>query len=401
MIMWLVVLPLLGLAIYCLAGALYLFWLLAAALSWRFLVPSKPEVLPKPRLVVAIPAHNEEKLVGRTIESILQCEYPPHLREVVVIADNCSDATAHVARLHGAQALERNESSLRGKGYALDFFIERHLPLTDAEAVVFVDADTIVSRNFLLTVSRCIEEGINVGQVRYTVENARDGWRPAMQFISFALKDHVRALGRQALGCSGGLFGNGMFFLREILLQRGWPATSIVEDVEFAAGLVSDGIRIAYAPDAFVTSGMPVSNSAHLVQKARWETGQWRMAIDYGAPLLRRAFIKRSLDALLWGVELLIPPLMVLGIVACLLLLTSLAGLALTSNPLMLMPAIVSGAAVSLLFIYAGGGLLYSGAPWCVWRSLWMLPGYALWKVWLYLKLAIQGAPKEWVRTER
>ncbi|MBI5094611.1 MAG: glycosyltransferase family 2 protein [Candidatus Hydrogenedentes bacterium] len=387
-------------ALGCLACALYLIILLGAALVGG--TGKATKIAAELKLVVVIPAHDEEKLLARTIGSIQCCDYPSELREVVVVADNCTDRTADVARACGATVLERTDASRRGKGHALDYFIGQYLASHElVNAVIVIDADNVVTPNLLAAVSQRVVEGCVAGQVRDAADNAEEGWRPSMQYISLALKNHVRALGRQALGCSGGLFGNGMFFSRDLLLGRGWPATSIVEDVEFASRLIMEGVKIAYAPEASVSTSMPVSSAAAEAQKSRWEAGQFRMARSCGIPLLRHAVLTLSLDALLWGIDLMIPPLMMLFAFAGLVLAVSVVGLALSSSSLMIALASVSGAASVLLVVYAIGGLWCSRAPKCVWFSLLKLPAYGLWKAGLYLGMAVNGAPKEWVRTGR
>ena len=402
MMAWIVFFLLLVPTVACLIWAVYLTVLLVAAVAGRNLAYKGEKSGRALQVVVAIPAYNEEQLVERTIESIKQCEYPPELREIVVIADNCTDHTAEIARECGVTVLERHNELLRGKGYALSFFIEQYLICKkDVNAVVVIDSDTVVSPNLLHVVSRYISGGAQAGQVRDAVGNAEDGWRPAMQFVSLALKGHVRALGRDVFGCSAGLFGNGMFFTRDLLVKEGWPANSIVEDTEFGLRLALEGIKVQYAPEATALALMPTSDAAGKTQKARWEFGQIRMAKSFVPRLARILFGKQSLSAFLWLLELTTPPLVPLFAIALTLFVTSCGAWILVANNLTAVLLLASGSSALLLSVYAVGGLLMSRAPWCVWRSLLALPLYVLWKVRVYGGLALKGGPKQWIRTDR
>lgn len=389
-------------ALFCLLCALYLAVLLVAAFAGSRTRRAAVGTASVIRLAVAIPAHNEEKLLARTIESVLECDYPRDAFEIVVVADNSTDHTADVARGYKVTVLEREDALLRGKGYALEFFIRHYLSTHEAvEAVIVIDADSLVSTNLLRTVNVCIASGSVAGQVRDTTDNAGDGWRTAMQFISLALKNHVRALGRQALGCSAGLFGNGMFFSRRLLLERGWPAKSIVEDTEFGLNLALDGIGVCYAPEAEVLALMPTTDAAGQVQKTRWEFGQWQLLRGNLLPLIRAAIWRRSSELLLWCFELLTPPLVTLFAVNGFILLFSLVIVSLMPTWSTLIPVVLSASGVALLGLYAVGGLILSRAPRVVWGSLLMLPVYAFWKARVYARLLVRGGPAAWIRTDR
>src|SRR5947209_3531591 len=95
----------------------------------------------RPSVGILIPAHNEESGITATIASLL-----PQLKQgdqILVIADNCSDNTAGVARAAGATVRERFDQHLRGKGYALDFGV-RCMHEQPPAILIIVDADCIV-----------------------------------------------------------------------------------------------------------------------------------------------------------------------------------------------------------------------------------------------------------------
>ena len=173
--------------------------------------------LPRLRFDVVVPAHDEEAEIARTVESLLALDYPRELFRVVVIADNCRDHTAARAAAAGAQVMVRNEPEHRGKGYALAHAFGRSLAEDFADAVVVVDADTVVSSNLLTAFAGRFETGAAVVQADYGVRNPRSSWRTRMMTIALATFHGVRSLARERLGLSCGLRGNGMGFSRAVL----------------------------------------------------------------------------------------------------------------------------------------------------------------------------------------
>ena len=394
-----------------LAGVFSLLLLLAAAKASRPV--TRPFVECRPlRLAVIIPAHDEELLLAATLQSLLAQKYPVNCLEIVVVADNCSDATAQVGRAAGATVLERTSAAERGKGYALNFAIS-HLLARPAppDGFLIVDADTWVDPEFLACMNARLlageaPNGLAAWQARYGVLNTQDGWRVSLMAGAFDLVNHVKPLGREALGLSTGLKGNGMAFSRAVAAQVAWPGCSLTEDLDYGLELARRyGLRVGYAPEARVLAQMPADASQGASQRARWEEGRARMARERALPLLGEGLRRRSL--LLWdmGWDLLVPPMAELSGLLFVWIVLIAVGAAAHLLPHSEAWAAAAGLAVIGLFLYVLGGFRIAGAPREAYHALLRAPFYALWKFALLLPRAtakISGKKsEEWVRTAR
>jgi 1,2-diacylglycerol 3-beta-glucosyltransferase len=350
------------------------------------------------RFDIIVPAHNEENGIGATLASLRSMEYPQARFRVIVVADNCSDKTAENARATGVIVLERNDPGLRGKGYALAYGYERSVADGFADAVVVVDADTTVSPNLLSAFSSRLTAGDQALQAEYGVLNGSSSWRTRLMVIAFALFHSVRSLGRERLGLSCGLRGNGMCFSTDLLRRVPPRAFSIVEDVEYGIALGLAGVRVSYVHAAKVLGEMPASTAASRTQRERWESGRWQLARKYALGLARESISKRSLVLLDLALDLVIPPLTWLVALAAGGTFLSLLAVARFSLPLAVLSPWL--AAVLGLCVYVGRGVQLSGGGRRAALDLLLVPGYALWKLTLLLRRQ-RRSPNEWVRTAR
>ncbi|MDE3095516.1 MAG: glycosyltransferase [Chloroflexota bacterium] len=382
-----------------------LLWLLAAPLAGASaylgvlavlaLVPWPRPVAPATalrRFAVVVPAHNEARTLPALLRSLGEADYPAGLVRTLVVADNCDDATAAVARSLGADAYERRDTTAVGKGCALAFGIER----LDArhDAVVFVDADCTVSANLFRACNDRLAAGADVVQAYYTMRIAGASSTRLVRELALALVHRLRPLGKRWYGGSAGLKGSGMCFSRHALDRLGWTASGLAEDVEQHIRLVRQGVRVAFAPEATVTGESPAALRDAAGQHRRWEAGRLTAARREGVPLLLSALRQRSLLQLDTAIELLVPPVSLLGaavpaLLAAALLMGS-AGL-----------AVVAGAALAALAAYLLSGLmLMRPSARDLAQCAIALPRYMLWKLWLYARAATSKAGG-WERTER
>jgi 1,2-diacylglycerol 3-beta-glucosyltransferase len=366
-----------------------------------------------PRISVVVPAHDEKLVLAATLESLLVQEYPTSLFEIVVVADNCTDSTAQIARDYQVTVLERFNAKERGKGYALDWAISQLLARVQApDAVVIVDADTWVAPDFLKIMATELEgckdgNGCCAIQGRYGVLNATEGWRSSLMAGAFDLVNHVRPLGADRLGLSVALKGNGMAFTREVLLRARWKGHSITEDMDYGLDLIRLRIRVRYVPEALVLAQMPVTAGQAASQRERWEGGRYRLLRERALPILKEGLLRHNLPVFDAGIALLIPPLAEL--VALLLLWGGLIVFGSARHLLFGPVAFAAAFALSLggFLTYVFGGLWISGAPREVYRSLFKAPFYIVWKLALYVSGFVQrrrsasGAQQEWIRTGR
>lgn len=360
--------------------------------------PSPAAGPPHLKFTLVVPAHDEETGIAATVSSLRSLDYPPELRRVLVVADNCRDATAQRAREAGADVLVRHDPERRGKGYALALAFDRVLSDAFADAVVVVDADTLVSSNLLRAFAARLDDGAPAIQAHYGVRNPEASWRTGMTALAFALFHGVRSQGRERLGCSAGLRGNGMCFARRVLEQVPHQAFSVVEDLEYGIRLGLAGHRVHYAPEAEVLGEMPGQAGTSRSQRRRWEGGRLLMARRYALALLRRGAAERDRVLLDLALDLLTPPLAHLSGGAV----TGLAVAAVASwffgRPLAALW--LWGAGVAAIGIYVIRGWRLSGLRWRGLSVLLHAPEYLAWKVGLALGRRPESRD-EWVRTPR
>jgi GT2 family glycosyltransferase len=382
-------------------STLYLLGLLLAARSARRRGAkrnaSAASAAPGPnlRLVVLVPAHDEEAGIAATLAALTGAAYPREERRIIVIADNCGDRTADVAAAAGAEVWERTDPGLRGKGHALAWALERLLALDDRfDGVVFVDADCIVSANLLAAVDVRLRGGARAMQVDYVAGNPQDSSASALRFAAFAVGDTVRFLGKERLGLSCGLVGTGMAFSRDLLERNPWTATGLVEDGEFHMRLVLAGERVEFVPEAQVSQAVPTSLKASSSQQARWEMGKLQLIRRWSGRLALAGLLKRDALRLHAGLECLVPPQSVIAIGN---LGSALAGLLLGSRRLLVLSLFTAVAQGT--FVLAGLRLVR--APAYVYRALLSAPALVVNKIGLYGRLLSGRGPTAWVRTVR
>jgi cellulose synthase/poly-beta-1,6-N-acetylglucosamine synthase-like glycosyltransferase len=383
--LWAIGLPLAAMSGYLL--------LLSAAAALAPRRSGGPGRAPARRFAILVPAHNEELLLPDLLASLGGLDYPADRYRVYVVADNCSDATAALARAQGARVFERSDQTLLGKGHALRWLLERVWAEGDYDAVVVLDADTVVSANFLRVMDGRLGRGERAIQAYYTVRDAAGSRGAGLRALALAAVHYLRPQGREALGGSAGLKGNGMVFAADLARRHPWPA-SLTEDIEYHLELLLAGERVRFAPDAVVAAEMPAGLRGAQTQNVRWERGRIEMLRRYGPKLLAAALRRRSFMLLDAAVDQLIPPLSLLvgGAGLCL------AGGALLGSGAL---ALLGGLALAAQASYLGASLALAGVPWRVCLALLYAPGYLLWKLWLYARVVAGRERQGWVRTAR
>ncbi|HEY3057957.1 MAG TPA: glycosyltransferase family 2 protein [Chloroflexota bacterium] len=374
-----------GLAL--LAG--YLLLLTLAALFGRRALPAAGPATR--RFAVLVPAHDEELVIGRLLRSLSAVDYPNF--DVCVVADNCTDRTAEIARGFGARVFERFDAVEKAKGFALRWLLSQ---LTERyDAFVVLDADSVVEPNLLRAMDARLASGSQVIQVYYSVLNASASAVSGLRYAALAALHYVRPLGRSALGLSVGLKGNGMCFSAPVLERFGWDWFTLAEDVEFHLALVRSGVRVDFAWETTVLADMPVTLAQAASQNQRWEGGRLQLLRSHVLGLLLDGLRLRSLLRIDAAVEQLIPPLSVpflLGFV------TLVIALALGAVP----AALVAAASLVGQMLYLASGLLLVRAPLKAYLALSSAPVYIAWKVGLYATSLIQSRrAQSWVRTSR
>lgn len=363
--------------------------------------PLKPPAAPAPTLKfdLVVPAHNESVGIAATVKSLLGVDYPQVLRRVWVVADNCTDDTALRAREAAATVLERSDPERRGKGYALAYAFERSLGDGYADAVVVVDADTVVSTNLLTAFSARLNAGAVAVQAHYGVRNPDASWRTRLMRMALAMFHQVRSTARERWQVSCGLRGNGMCFRSALLREVPHDAFSLVEDLEYGIRLGRAGHRVVYAPEASVLGEMVAGHHASVSQRHRWEHGRATMARRLGWPLLRESASRRSALLLDLAMDMLVPPLSRLAVVTGAGLVASSVLVALTGHGASAL-SLYCFSALSL-GLYGFAGWLHSGAGLRGLLDLALAPAYVAWKAWLMFQRPAAKKTEDWVRTTR
>jgi cellulose synthase/poly-beta-1,6-N-acetylglucosamine synthase-like glycosyltransferase len=392
-----------------------MYLLLLTAAAWiaksRYQTSSTPH---RQRFGILVPAHNEEKLLPLTLASLKKIAYPKSAFDIHVIADNCSDRTAEVAEAYGVYVHIRRDINRLGKGHALNWCYQQlGRNSLKYDALVYVDADTTVSENFLTVIDQALASGAKAVQAYYAVKDAQLSWNTSLRYAALAVLHYLRPLGRMILGGSAGLKGNGMVIASELLTDNFWSG-SITEDIEAHMQLLLTGIPVQFAPQAVVWGEMPLTFEQSQTQLNRWEAGRLEMARKYvpallrvsGKSLLRLHFRKAYLyfDAAL---EHLIPPFSVLftAAVVCL----GAAGFFLLLGN-WLEPEIRAIAWINLVValllvfgqvIYLLSGLVMVRAPAYIYRNLLYAPWFMLRKLGQLARVLVHRRPQSWVKTPR
>ena len=354
---------------------------------------------PRTRLVVLVPAHNEEALIGRCLASLRAQIYPQSLVSVVVVADNCTDNTAWLAHQAGAEVLIRHDPRRRGKGHALRWAMDQMTGAARPDAFVVVDADSVADPRLLAGLASMYETGAEAAQAEYLVSSDDESSpRVRLRAAAFLLFHRVRFAGRAALGLPCSLVGNGMLFAGDLIERHPWDAFTGAEDLEYSVKLRLAGVRPVFAGSALVRGPVPASRRAAQRQRERWEGGRLHV-VRTSLPTVLRRIAHGQLALADLAVDLATPPL---GLLATLsaggaTLAVGLWSAGLTSAWTVL-PWVAAALAVAGYVVL---GLRAAGAPARVYLDLLSAPRFLVEKL-LGTAGVLRSRPAEmWVRTER
>ena len=254
-----------------------IFWLYQLMVSICSLVKLKDKPILEEKnnkFMAIIPAHNEESVVVNLIESLKRQDYPKELYDIYVIADNCTDHTAEVARNAGAIVYERFDPSKKTKGYALNWFLKQKIE-EDApyDAFCIFDADNIVDVNFLKNMNKKLCQGEDVVQGYRDIKNPTDSWITAGYAIFYWTMNRFYHLARYNLGLSPLINGTGFMVRFDVVKPDGWDTQTLTEDIEFSLKRIIKGKKLGWATDAIVYDEQPVGFKQSWSQRSRWTVG--------------------------------------------------------------------------------------------------------------------------------
>jgi hypothetical protein len=265
---------------------------------------------PDATVAVLIPAHNEAAGIEATLR-VLRAQLRPGDR-MLVVADNCNDDTAAVARQAGAEVLERSNAVDRGKGFALDFGV-RHLSAHPPSMALIVDADCLLDAGALDTLAGlCGSTGRPVQALYEMTAPAGSGLRARVSAFAWRVRNRVRPLGWWVVGAPCQLMGTGMMFPWALLRDAPLASGHIAEDVQLGADLALRGRPPLFAPQARVTSQFPDTADAAASQHRRWEHGNLALMFAHGPRLIAAGLRRADAGLLALAADLMVPPLALL-----------------------------------------------------------------------------------------
>ena len=353
------------------------------------------ENVERPKTTVLIPAHNEAEQIKEVIEVLLT--QLTQQDQVIVIADNCHDNTAEIARGTGVKVLERENLTDRGKGYALDYAIQQ-LKHDPPEVLVILDGDCLLEPNVIKNIScQAIATGRPI-QSAYLMDQPEDpSFKDNISMFSLKVKNLVRLLGLNRLGWHSLLTGSGMAFPWSLISQISLAGSKTTDDTQLTVDLALAGSTPIFCEQAKVIGRLMKDQNA-LSQRSRWEHGHLEMIIAEVPRLLKAFVTKGSFPALGLALDILIPPLSLLVMTWFISMVAIWLATILTS--ISLVPAII----ISLAGFFLISGMFFAwikfGRSDLPVQNLIAIPFYILGKIPIYLKFLINPQSR-WLKTER
>jgi cellulose synthase/poly-beta-1,6-N-acetylglucosamine synthase-like glycosyltransferase len=348
-----------------------------------------------PRLLFLVPAHDEELLISACVRSLLEMSYPATHRRVIVIADNCSDATARLARERGAESLERVDPKLPGKPRAIAWALSQ-IDLREWDACVIVDADSTVAPTFALGLAKVAPLNDIVFQPNNGVLNEFENWLTRLGGLLGRCRFQVTYPLKQSAGLNCPI-SNGMGFGTNLLMRDGWRSFSITEDTELYAIYTEAGVTIRHASAASLFSQEARSLEQGATQRRRWIAGRFHIIREWGPRLLRSPHIgwRQKLDAF---VELGLPaPVLHLVVAGA----TIAAALVSVRGQVGWWIACLAAASLSGIVITTITVIGRHPQPWRTIFSFFMLPIYAGWRLVVVVGTLATVRDTTWRRTAR
>jgi len=373
-------------------GVLYLYFLAIVGVFGKRKLPSPSRDY---AIRILVPAYNEEAGIADTLTSLQKLE-PAGRVEIVVIADNCTDRTAEIARAHGVRVLERTDPGHRGKGEALEWAIEQ-CGLDDCDVVLVTDADTGVESNALGVIAAAIESGAEVVQLNFEV-TAGDGSPLArLQNIANAVENRCFYHGRSLLRLPILLRGSGMAFTSNVLRNHPFRSHSITEDSDFAVDLMRGGVRVDYVMESTISTAATSTYDQSQAQRDRWATGIFGLIRSRMMPLIRTGLSKGRFNLIesAFSFILLSRPTMIYFAAIC--MMVSLV----CSVEHRVVFLIWSDLLGVLIILYLISGIFFVKDKKAALKALLHAPAFGVWLLVVQARALFSRKDRKWVRTER
>ncbi|WP_293336771.1 glycosyltransferase family 2 protein [Microcoleus sp. CAWBG58] len=386
---------LLAIALIVLIPVAVLFLECCAAFLSSFGTTTAETQEPRPKVAVLIPAYNEAAGIAATISTILP-QLTPQDR-LLVIADNCTDATAEIARNSGASAIERHDTERKGKGYALDFGLQS-IASDPPEVIIMVDADCICQPDAIDKLARVAMAEQRPVQATYLMEQPPNPTpKDSISALAFLVKNLVRPSGLKQLGFPSLLTGTGMAFPWLIIRDVPLASSNIVEDMQMSLDLAIAGHPTVFCPEARVTGCLPQQQQVAKTQRTRWEHGHLQTLLTQTPRLATASIEQQRFDLMAIALDLAVPPLSLLVAIWLAAFAASILAAAIGASTI---PAILLGVQGLLILVSIVSAWAKFGRADISGATLLSVPFYILWKIPLYLGFILKRQTK-WVRTER
>lgn len=257
---------------------------------------------PQLRFLVLVPAHNEEAVIGDIINNLSHMEYPRELYDFYILADNCTDRTAEVARSMGANVLESHKDgpdAPTGKPIALEKALRALDGYQDKyDLVMFFDADNLMDPNMFLEVnSQYLSANGKADIIQcYLGAKNRKGMVALFYYMSYTITNRFFQFAKSNMGLNSVIGGTGFAVSAKYLHERGgWTAMSLTEDFELQVAATCEGRRILWNHNVRIYDEKPTRFRASFRQRTRWAQGHWYVAFK-NTRRLWRALVQRRIS---------------------------------------------------------------------------------------------------------
>lgn len=319
--------------------AISIFWFYNIGISACALIKFKDKPLKikkNHKFMAIIPAHNEETVVVNLIQSLKAQDYPKELFDIYVIADNCTDNTAEVAKDAGAIVYERFDSTKKTKGYAMQWFLKQKIEEdADYDAFCVFDADNVVDPNFIKNMNKKLCQGEEVVQGYRDIKNPTDNWITAGYALFYWTMHRFYHLARYNVGLSPLLNGTGFMVKFDIVKPNGWNTLTLTEDIEFSLINMCEGRKLGWATDAIVYDEQPLGFKQSWTQRMRWSVGHIQCFKIYTKKLAKNAIKNKKMVTFDGFLYLMGMPLLVITLLGVFLNIVIYSGHGMTSAALL------------------------------------------------------------------
>lgn len=329
------------------------------------------------RYLLFIPAHNEEAMIGRLLASLKRVDYPDGGFETCVIADNCTDSTAGIARRYNAKVLERDDESRKGKGFAIEWAL-RQVDLDAFDAVVIADADNLIDPGFFHGLDEVLEGGSRAVQCNNCLANSGETAFTKIIHLSRTINNELYHHAKYRIGLSSYLMGNGMCFTTQLLKEHPWETGTMAEDYEYYAKLVKCDEVVGFAAGSRLYHQESRGLRHASKQRLRWSAGRFQVARRYGMGLFRKGLKERSCRIVDASFPLVLPNLSLMVNMTAVAL-----ALALVMHHFYPVPFVVYWLMllIAMEMAYFASGIYLTRMPICTFlRAIGLAPLFLVWK---------------------